>query len=80
MFDAIEQFSQAHQYTIAAISAASTFAAVVVSLVLALIAQRTNRTRIKAHASVSYIDHATLRGKPKPKYLTVMITNVGVIP
>jgi len=78
MFNAIEQFSQAHQHTIAAIGAISTSAAVVVSLVL--IAQRTNRTRIKAHASVSFIDHVTLKGKPKPEYITVMIANLGLMP
>lgn len=80
MFDALEQFSQAHQHTIAALGALATVAAVLVSLVLALIAQRTHRTRIKANASVSFIDHETLKGKPKPEYITVMITNLGLMP
>jgi hypothetical protein len=79
MLEAIEQFSRAHQYTIAAFATVSTFAAVLVSLALALIAQRSRRTRIKAHASIRRIVSAALQGTP-PRYLTVTITNVGVLP
>jgi len=76
----LEQLSEAHQHTIAALGAVSTFAAVVVSLVLASIAQRSSRTRINARAAVSVIFHATLEGKPKPEYVTVSITNMGLMP
>ena len=36
--------------------------------------------RIKARAAVSVIVHSTLEGKPKPRYITVEITNVGLMP
>jgi hypothetical protein len=49
-------------------------------LVLASIAQRSSRTRINARAAVSVIVHSTLEGKPKPKYVTVAVTNVGLMP
>jgi hypothetical protein len=77
MFVAIEQFFQAHQYTVAAVSAFSTLAAVLVSLGLALIAQRSSHTRIKVHVSARVIMHPSLIGKPKPEYVTASITNVG---
>src|ERR1700722_1631217 len=76
----LEKLSEAYQHTIGALGAISTFAAVVVSLVLASIAQRSTRTRIKARAGVSVIVHPTLEGRPKPEYVTVMITNVGLMP
>jgi hypothetical protein len=80
MLNWLEQFSAANQHTIAALGAISTFAAVVVSLVLASIAQRSSRTRIRASATVSLILHSTLKEKPKPEYITVEITNVGLMP
>jgi hypothetical protein len=80
MLNWLEQFSEANQHTIAALGAISTFSAVVVSLVLASIAQRSSRTRINARTAVSVILHSTLEGKPKPKYVTVAITNVGLMP
>jgi hypothetical protein len=80
MLNWLEQLSAANQHSIAALGAISTFAAVVVSLVLASIAQRSSRTRINARAAVSVILHSTLEGKPKPKYVTVAITNVGLMP
>jgi hypothetical protein len=76
----IDKFFEVHQHTIAALGAISTFAAVLVSLALALVAQRSSRTRIKARAAVSTIVHVTLQGKPKPRYVTVRITNVGLMP
>jgi hypothetical protein len=80
MFDALEQFSQAHQHTIAALGAVSTFIAVVVSLALALLAQRASHTRIMARVSASVILHPSLEGKPNPEYVTVSITNIGNLP
>jgi hypothetical protein len=80
MLNWLEQFSEGNQHTIAALGAISTFAAVVVSLVLASIAQRSSRTRIKARAAVSVIFHPMLEGRPKPQYVTVTITNVGLMP
>jgi len=53
---------------------------VVVSLGLALLSMRANRTRIRALANRSLIYHATLEGKPYPRYITVNITNLGILP
>ena len=69
----LERFSDTHQHTIAALEATSTFAAVVASLALALLAHRSSRTRIRAWVKVSFIVHQTLEGKPKPEYLTVTL-------
>ena len=80
MLNQLEQLSESYQHTIAALGAISTFAAVVVSLLLASIAQRSRRTRIKARARVSVIHHSTLAGMSKPKYVAVEITNVGLMP
>src|SRR5438270_12731441 len=41
---------------------------------------RENRTRVKAFATIRAISHSTLEGEPKPRYITVDITNVGVLP
>jgi len=79
MLNWLEQLSETYQHVIAALGAISTFAAVVVSLVLASIAQRSSRTRIKARAMVSVMLHSTLEGKPKPRYVTVTITNVALM-
>lgn len=76
----LDQFSEANQHTIAALGAVSTFAAVVVSLVLALIAQRSSRTRIIGRAELSFIYHPSLEGRPGPEYVTVSIRNVGLMP
>ena len=62
MLNWLEQIFGANQHTIAALEAISTFAAVVVSLILALLAQRSSRTRINARAAVSVILHSTLEG------------------
>lgn len=78
--DPIELFFKAHQYTVAAFSAASTFTAVLVSLALAVSAKRSNRTRLRANASFSIIMHATIDPKNPPRYLTVSVTNVGIMP
>jgi len=76
----IEQSATLHQHTIAALGAISTFLAVLVSLGLALISLRSNRTRIKGNIGVSFIHHELLAGSPPPEYITVSITNVGLLP
>jgi hypothetical protein len=70
----LEAFFAAHQHTVAALEAASTFAAVVVALALSLISKRANRTRIEARASVTQI----VGGAIYPTYVSVDITNVGL--
>ena len=77
----IEEFFKAHQYTIAAIAAAGTLAAVVTSLALAFLARRADRTRLKARADIVRIFDAPLDGKSGPtKFLKVRITNIGKFP
>lgn len=73
----LERLLDAYQHTIAALGAAGTLAAVVVSLFIAL---RSSRTRVKASVQVSFIVHQTLKSKPKPEYITVTITNIGLMP
>ena len=80
MFAELEEFFKAHEHTVAALEAVSTFAVVVVSVTLALVAQRANRTKVKAFALMSVMLHSTLEGKPKPTYVTVVIRNAGVMP
>jgi hypothetical protein len=80
MFNDLEEFFKAHQYTTVALGVIGTFSAVVVSLTVALLSQRANRTRIKALASISIIMHSTLEGKEPPTYITISIRNVGVLP
>jgi hypothetical protein len=69
-----EAFFTAHQHTVAAFEAASTFAAVGVALALSFISQRANRSRIEARASVTQI----VGGAIYPTYVSVDITNVGL--
>jgi hypothetical protein len=80
MFNELEEFFKAHQHTVAALEAVSTFAVVVVSLVLAFVSQKASRTRVNARASISIMLHSTLEGKEKPTYVTVFVRNVGIMP
>ncbi len=80
MFDEFEKFFEAHQYTTRALGVIANFSAVVVALAVALISQRANRTRISARVYISKMLHSTLEGKPKPTYVTVSITNKGLMP
>ncbi len=70
----IEAYCQAHQYTISALGAVSTFAAVVVSLWLAYRAAVANRTRLMASFEVAALLHASL--PERPTFVTVSIVNV----
>ena len=62
MFQDLEEFFKAHEHTMVALEAVSTFAAVAVALVLSLVSQRANRTRIKAVVSATIIMHEIFRG------------------
>jgi hypothetical protein len=77
--DGWEAFFGRHQHTISAIEALSTFAVVVLSLVLALISQRASRTRAKAFVEINAMHHANL-GDRRPAYVTVSIQNAGLYP
>jgi hypothetical protein len=74
----LEEFFKAHQYTVAALGVLGTFSAVTVSLIVALVSQRASRTRIKARAAMSIIMHDTI-GPNYPTYVTVDITNLGIV-
>lgn len=80
MFDNIEKLAAAHEHTISALEAISTFAAVVVSLALSLLASRANLTKLKASASMMVVMHHSLEAQEKPSYLTVNILNTGIMP
>jgi hypothetical protein len=80
MFQKLEEFFKAHEHTMAALEAVSTFAAVVVALVLSLVSQRANRTRIKAVVSATIIMHESIDAPDYPSYVSVDITNNGILP
>ena len=80
MLEGFEQFCKDHEKTIAFVEAVSTLAVVVVSVALAFLSQRANRTRIRTLANRSLIQHSTLAGRPNPRYVTVNITNLGILP
>ena len=80
MWETLEIFLARHQHTVAAVEAASTFAAVVVSLAIALLAQRTSRTRLRATADLNVIAHSTIDPTNPPSYVVASITNLGVMP
>jgi hypothetical protein len=80
MLDGLEEFCRRHEHAIAALEATSTFAAVVLSLFLALMAQRQNRTRLRASVQVNMITHSTLEESEIPTYATASITNLGMMP
>lgn len=80
MWADIEKFFEAHRHTVAAVEAFGTVGAVVVSLWLAALARRAHRTNISATLSMSVIQHSSLKGKEKPRYLTATITNNGMLP
>jgi hypothetical protein len=75
----MEAFFKSYEATFAAITAISTFLAVVVSLAISIGSQRASRTQIKARVSVMVVLHSSLEGKPTPTYLSVEITNIGIL-
>jgi hypothetical protein len=67
-----------YPHIVSALEALSTFAAVVVSLVIALWAQRANRTKLIASMFVADLVMEGLQ--TPPQYVTVSITNTGIMP
>jgi hypothetical protein len=74
MLDGFEQFCREHEKTIAFVEAFSTLAAVIVSLSLALLASRANRTRLKAWVDIRRIVHSTIPPETRLTYITATIT------
>ncbi|MDE2165382.1 MAG: hypothetical protein KGJ66_03470 [Alphaproteobacteria bacterium] len=76
----VEQFFRAHQYTVSAVGAFATVAVVIVSLLLAFVQRRANRTSLKAFVSRTVIIHDTIDPKNRPSYISVNVTNTGILP
>ena len=76
----IEDLLGQYSHIVAAIGALSTFAAVVVSLVIALWAQRGNRTQLIASMYIVDLVWEGVRVQKPPQYITVAITNTGTMP
>jgi hypothetical protein len=76
MMDAFEDFAKAHEKTIAFIEAFSTLSAVIVSLVLAFASRRQVQTHLNCR--VQYASDYSQQGHRA--YVTVDITNIGVLP
>jgi hypothetical protein len=75
----IEQFATTYEHTIALLGVIGTLGAVVVSLVLATLAVRANRTRLRATADlIAILTHETVENPPS--FLVVTITNRGKWP
>jgi hypothetical protein len=73
----IEQFFAAYQNTFLALGAIGTFTAVIVSLWLAL---RADKTKIEASIAVEAIFHDTIDPNNRPRFMTVHLINQGRLP
>ena len=76
----IDDFLGQYAHIVSAIGAISTFAAVVVSLMIALWAQRANRTNLVASIYVADLILEGVAVTKPPQYITVSITNIGTMP
>jgi len=72
----IEEFAKSYQYTILMFGVLGTLGAVVVSL----LANRANRTKIKASVDIGILFGKCARGYRKHRYLMIVITNLGQLP
>lgn len=75
--NAVEAFFSQYENTASALGAISTFAAVVVSLWLA---SRTEKTRIRASVSGTFLVHNSIDSKNRPSFLSANVTNEGILP
>jgi hypothetical protein len=78
MLAGIEAFCAAHEHTISALEAISTFSAIVVSLWLAHRATVADRTRLVATLQIATLFHPMI--SPKPRFVVASITNAGNLP
>ncbi len=76
----LDEWLGRYSHIVATLEAFSTLAAVIVSLILALLASRGNRTKLRAWVYVGTILHETIDPKDAPQYLVASITNTGLIP
>jgi len=75
-----ENLLSRYPHIVAAIESLSTFAAVITSLVLAGMAQRSNRTKLEADGFIGEVHSEAVDPKTHPRYLVVSITNTGLLP
>jgi hypothetical protein len=69
-----------YPHLVAALEAVSTFGAVVVSLTLAVLAHRGNRTKLRARLYVAQLFHEGIDHTNRPEYIALVITNTGMLP
>ncbi len=69
-----------YPHIVAAVEAFSTFAAVVVSLFLASLAQRANRTKLRASLFIAQLVQEGVDPNNPPAYMALSITNRGMMP
>jgi hypothetical protein len=75
-----EDFLGRYPHIVAALEAVSTFAAVVISLALAGMGQRANRTRLEADCFVGEVQSAGIDPQNPPRYVAISIRNTGLLP
>jgi hypothetical protein len=73
-------FCREHQFTIAAAGAIGTLLAVLTSIFLAWLGVRANRTKLVATAHIMRVVGGGIGKDERVRYLTVSITNTGVLP
>jgi hypothetical protein len=74
-----ESFARRHQHGIAALSALSTTAAVMVALWSTNIAIRATRPRLKARVSIMCVIDQNKRSNSNPSYISLRVTNTGAV-
>jgi hypothetical protein len=78
MWKIVEQFCKDHEKTIEFCQAGFTLLAVIVSLGIARSARKATNTRLQARVQTEVIKHDAL--SKYPTYVSVSITNVGILP
>ena len=80
MLGALEDIAREQQFTIHALTAFGTLAAVIVSLCVAIWGQRAQRTKLRASVAVHTMIHDSIPAGERPKFICVTILNVGNSP
>jgi hypothetical protein len=80
MLQALDDFFGRYPHLVAAVEAFSTLAAVVVCLLLASLAQRANRTKLRAYLFIAQLVQEGVDPKNPPAYMALSVTNKGVMP
>ena len=80
MTDQIEKLARDHQFTILALTAVGTLLAVATSIFIAWLGARSNRTQLRAAVFFSRVIQPGVPNENPPRYLSVNVTNTGVLP